>query len=189
MKRLSKARIAPGTALGVIALVVALGGGALAASGGNGTITACVQKQSALLYQAKKCAKHDRKLSWSTRGPVGAVGAVGATGAQGPQGNPGSARGWAFIDSDGTVKNRGGAVSISIHKVKTGEYCLLFAPKLDSLTFQPIVATLQGADFTAGLISANTSVGSDCNPDGGAGVFTMNPAGVATDHQFVVAIM
>lgn len=46
-----------------------------------------------------------------------------------------------------------------------------------------------GADLTPGLISVNSSTGSDCNADGGFGVFTMNPAGAAADYQFVVAVM
>jgi hypothetical protein len=209
MSRLLSARSAPAIALGVIALVIAASGGALAASGG-GSITACVHKNSGGLYRASRCAKHDRKLTWSVAGPRGGVGPAGpqgpeaprgdvgatgpkgetgATGETGPQGVPGSARGFAFVDDDGTVVTEGGAIHIGIHKIKTGAYCLKLNPKPASQTFVPIVATIQGPDFTAGLINVNTSFGSDCNVDGGAGVFTMNASGVPTDHQFVVAVM
>ena len=82
---------------------------------------------------------------------------------------------------------KGGSIDIAIDRVKTGEYCLKMNPK--PAFFAPIVATIQGPDPTAGLISVNSAVGSDCNPDGGFGVFTMNTAGAAADHDFVVAIM
>jgi Collagen triple helix repeat (20 copies) len=120
-------------------------------------------------------------------GPQGPAGTKGSVGPQGPQGNPGSARGFAFVESDGTVITKGGSIDIKIDRVKTGEYCLLLNPKPGF--FAPIVATIQGPDLTAGLINVNTSFGSDCNPDGGYGVFTMNAAGKATDQQFVVAVM
>jgi hypothetical protein len=192
MKRLSTARSAA-IALAVIALVVAASGAAFAATRGGGSITACVHRLGGGLYQAKHCAKRERKLTWSVAGPAGATGRQGAAGAkgdggaQGAQGDSGSAPGFAFVLADGTVQKKGGSIDIAIHKVKTGEYCLKMSP--DPGFFAPIVATIQGPDLTAGLISANTSAGSDCNADGGKGVFTMNAAGAAADHQFVVAVM
>jgi hypothetical protein len=192
-KRLLTARSAPAIALAIIALVVAAGGAAVAASHGSGSITACVHKTGGGLYRAKHCAKRDTKLTWSAAGPVGVAGpqgpagAKGDAGAQGPKGDPGSARGFAFVDADGTVHGKGGSIDIAVHKVKTGEYCLKMNPKPDF--YAPIVATIQGPDLTPGLINVNTSFAGDCNADGGQGVFTMNAAGAAADHQFVVAVM
>ena len=171
MKRVFGIRGAPAAALGVIALIIAASGVALAASPG-GSITVCVHKPDGRLYRAKHCAGRDAKLSWSVTGPRGA---------------PGSARGFAYVRSDGTVITKGGSIDIAIDRVKTGEDCLKMNPK--PAFFAPIVATIQGPDLTAGLISVNSAVGSDCNPDGGFGVFTMNTAGAAADHDFVVAIM
>src|SRR2546421_260859 len=141
MKQILATRSAPAIVLGIIALVVAAGGGAYAATSGGGRITVCVHKNGGGLYQAKKCAKHDRKLSWGAsgrrgatgrQGPIGVQGATGAkgdtgaqgptgakgdTGAQGPQGIegiPGSARGFAFVKSDGTVITQGGSIAISV---------------------------------------------------------------------------
>ena len=199
MKRPWSTRSGLMAVLGAIGLGVAAGGVAFAASGGGGAITACVHHVGGGLYEAKHCAKHDRRLTWNAVGPRGATGLAGATGPAGSRGDtgsqgipgqrgdPGSARGFAFVDSDGTVVTKGGSIDIAVHKVKTGEYCLLLNPKPDF--FAPILATIQGPDLTAGLINVNSSSGSDCNPDGGIGVFTMNPAGAATDHQFVVAVM
>jgi hypothetical protein len=87
---------APAMVLGALALIVAAGGGALAASGGAGaTITACVNKHDRALYQARNCKKGDKKLKWNERGrqgsqgPQGARGVQGATGLQGPTGDMG----------------------------------------------------------------------------------------------------
>jgi hypothetical protein len=121
-------------------------------------------------------------------GKNGPTGATGPTGAQGTPGTPGSARGFAYVKADGTVEGKGGSIDIAIHKVSTGEYCLILTPRQEFRA--PILATLQGEDSTAGLISVNTAFGSDCNPFGAyGGVFTKNLAGTATDHEFVVAIM
>jgi hypothetical protein len=53
----------------------------------------------------------------------------------------------------------------------------------------PILATIQGGDRTAGSIRVNSVVGGDCAADGSFGVFTMNTAGAAADHDFVVALV
>src|SRR6185312_2150602 len=82
MRRLSKSA----ATLGAVALL--LGGGtayALASSTGA-TIAVCVKHDGGTLYRAKKCAKHDSRLSWNKQG---APGATGATGAQGPKGDTG----------------------------------------------------------------------------------------------------
>jgi hypothetical protein len=82
----------PAFAVAVLALIVAAAGGAYAASSQQ-TITVCVSHKSGTLYQARRCARHDSKLSWNRQGVPGAQGpqgAQGAQGAQGPQGVPGS---------------------------------------------------------------------------------------------------
>jgi hypothetical protein len=192
MHRVLKAKVTPAV-LAAIALAIVTTGAGLAASGGGGAITACVHHKGGALYRATRCPSHDTKLTWNKTGPAGPIGPRGPAGTkgnagpQGRQGNPGSARGFAFVDANGTVKTKGGSIDIKIDKIKTGEYCLLLSPKPGF--FAPIVATIQGPDLTPGLISVNTSFGSDCNSDGGYGVFTMNTAGTATDHQFVVAVM
>jgi hypothetical protein len=68
-------RVAVG--LSAVALICAIGGGAYAASKTAGKITACVNHAGGGLYQARKCAKHDKSLTWNQ------------TGIQGPQGLPG----------------------------------------------------------------------------------------------------
>lgn len=80
----------PATAL-VVAVLMAAGGGAYAlATSAGGTITVCVSHANGTLYEAKKCAKHDKKLSWNTQGREGIQGLHGAQGQQGAQGPQGA---------------------------------------------------------------------------------------------------
>lgn len=74
-------------AVAIAALMLAATGGAFAASAG-GTVSACVKKHGGALYEAKHCARGDRKLSWNKLGPQGASGAAGPPGAQGPGARP-----------------------------------------------------------------------------------------------------
>jgi hypothetical protein len=84
-----------------LALFVALGGGAFAATGGfvgsNGTITVCVGKGGALtaVKSGRKCPKRQTTLLLNQLGRPGAKGVNGSNGAQGPRGaqGPGGAQG------------------------------------------------------------------------------------------------
>jgi hypothetical protein len=86
---LTSGRVA--VALSAAALFCAIGGGAYAAASSSKTVTVCVKHSGGELYQAKKCAKRDKKLSWNEKGVAGAVGATGAAGAPGAAGTPGAA--------------------------------------------------------------------------------------------------
>jgi hypothetical protein len=91
MRRLLAARGASGLAAGALILLIAGGGYALAnGSSGGRTINACVHKKGRGVYVAKKCAKHDAKLSWNKVGPRGTAGPTGQTGPMGPKGAPGN---------------------------------------------------------------------------------------------------
>ena len=92
--------------LGIAASVVAAGGAyALASSLAAGQITVCVRHKGGTLYKAKKCVKHDKKLSWNKHGRRGATGATGATGPQGGQGPQGpGAHSFAMTLTNGTGK-------------------------------------------------------------------------------------
>ncbi len=88
MRKLLAARGTSAGLVGVVMLLVAGGGYALA-SGGN-SITLCVSKDGGGVYKAKKCQKGDSKLTFSKRGPAGPKGARGSQGPQGTQGTPGT---------------------------------------------------------------------------------------------------
>jgi hypothetical protein len=85
-----------------LALVFAMSGGAIAASGGfssSGKLRACVNGEGGLrlLKSGKHCARGQKTVAWNQQGPTGAPGtkgtggasgAAGAQGAQGPSGSP-----------------------------------------------------------------------------------------------------
>jgi hypothetical protein len=79
-----------------LALVLAMSGGAVAATGGfssGGTLRACANEEGAirLLKPGKKCAKGQQQVAWNQTGPAGAKGVAGAIGATGATGAAGSA--------------------------------------------------------------------------------------------------
>jgi hypothetical protein len=91
-------------AVGLCGLLAAGGGYALASGSNGGTITVCVSHHGGALYKAKRCAKHDKKLTWNKQGQQGRQGIQGVqgqTGGTGPQG-PGAtslAQDWASAAS------------------------------------------------------------------------------------------
>jgi hypothetical protein len=72
-------------------LVAATAGGAYAAGMSGGSVSACVHHNGGGLYEAHRCARHDRGLQWSVRRPSGPPGAAGAAGPAGAPGAPGLA--------------------------------------------------------------------------------------------------
>ena len=89
MRRLFAARGASAVGVGIVVLLVSGGGYAIASGGGGGRINACVHKAGGGLYVAKKCGRHNTKLSWNKVGPTGAAGATGAAGSAGSVGPTG----------------------------------------------------------------------------------------------------
>ncbi|MEA2375940.1 MAG: hypothetical protein QOD53_2403 [Thermoleophilaceae bacterium] len=83
------------TVVAYLALFVALGGGALAATsfvGSDGKVRGCVSKKGQLtvLKAGKKCKKGRSQIAWSQKGPKGdtGVGEKGAKGDTGPSTGP-----------------------------------------------------------------------------------------------------
>jgi hypothetical protein len=83
-------------AYGVLALLIALGGTAYAATSfvsANGKVRGCVSKKGQLTVlkkSAKKCAKGRTLITWSQKGPTGPIGPIGPTGPAGSTGSTGS---------------------------------------------------------------------------------------------------
>jgi hypothetical protein len=89
--RMKKFRISPSLGVAVLALVLVAAGGAYAAvRTSTKTISVCVHHSAGGLYRARRCAAHDRRVSWNAGGRRGAVGATGAQGPAGAQGQPGT---------------------------------------------------------------------------------------------------
>jgi Collagen triple helix repeat (20 copies) len=77
-----------GAAGGLVLLAVA--GGALAATGGSDTINACYGSNGSLrIAGSTGCAKNETAISWNQTGPTGPVGPTGPRGADGPAGPTG----------------------------------------------------------------------------------------------------
>jgi Collagen triple helix repeat (20 copies) len=129
MRWLFASRGASAAATGILVLLLAGGGYAIAASGSS--IRACANKRSGALRLANRCKKSERGLSWNANGPTGAAGSRGPQGPQGPQGiqgtqgvqgAPGTAKAYGLINSNGTLSRSSGNVTVS--KVNVGEYCV-----------------------------------------------------------------
>lgn len=105
MRVLSKLTYA--NVMSTIALFVALGGGAFAASrfvSSNGAVSLCVSPNGSVrvLAEKKRCAKRTQVISINTRGPAGPRGPAGAAGAWGASGAGGYSTGPGLTIS-GTV--------------------------------------------------------------------------------------
>jgi len=80
--------------MATVAVVFAMTGGAIAATGGftsGGTLKACVNEEGRmkLLKSGERCKRGQKSVSWNQTGPTGGKGATGAAGAQGAQGGQG----------------------------------------------------------------------------------------------------
>jgi hypothetical protein len=78
---LTNGRVA--VALSAVALICAAGGGAYAATSSGKKISVCIKHTGGDLYKAKKCAKHDKSLTWNQAGIQGPQGVQGVSGVQG----------------------------------------------------------------------------------------------------------
>ena len=98
----------PAMAVALAALVLGASGGAYAAvATSSGTITACAHHKGGGLYLARKCARHDKRLTWNAIGPRGAAGTQGLQGSQGLQGLRGLQGLQGQTGSQGTTGARG----------------------------------------------------------------------------------
>jgi hypothetical protein len=93
-----KARLTYANVMASVAVFVALGGGAYAATGvsfvsSSGAINGCVPKHGGtlqVLRPGKKCPKGDTPLSFNARGSVGPAGPAGKSGLAGASGSSGT---------------------------------------------------------------------------------------------------
>jgi hypothetical protein len=190
------------TCVAAVVLGGAAAGGAYAATQSTpGLVSACVHTRGGGLYLAGKCARHDRRVTWSVTGPAGAPGPTGAQGPPGPpgaEGAPGAAASTllAQVNFDGTL----GAASpgIRVDKAGLGTYEVDFGRDITRC-----VASVQQGGIPAGP-GGSTGVGdgaahayifgagatfADGFPSGDTvDVTTVNHGGLA-DSSFQIAIL
>jgi hypothetical protein len=176
-----------------LALVLAMSGGAVAATGGfssGGTLKACANEEGVirLLKPGKSCKKGQKSVSWNQTGPAGAKGLAGATGTTGATGSAGSPGAKGESGADGTARaygvvNSAGQIvaakskNLTVQKTGTGSYCV--RPTGGGINFATVQAVAT-ADFNDGsgpnhiveTIEADSTNAEDC--PGGWEFFTYN---------------
>jgi hypothetical protein len=115
MQRIRK-HLSYANVIATFALVFAMTGGAIAATGGftsNGTIKACVNEEGGLklLKAGKHCKRGQKTVAWNQTGPVGAKGAAGSPGAPGATGATGDTK-WASVNEDGLLLGSKGVTGV-----------------------------------------------------------------------------
>jgi hypothetical protein len=119
MKRIAKHLSYPNVAA-TLAVVLALSGGAVAATGGftsGGKLRACVSQEGSLklLKPGKKCKKGQSPISWNQVGPKGPAGAQGPAGASGAPAAPATSAVtlWAEVNASGQLVASSGVTNVT----------------------------------------------------------------------------
>jgi hypothetical protein len=212
-RRLGERMPSPAMLVALIALVLAIGGTAIAAiPGQDGSISACYRMKGGALRviaAGKSCAKGERQIAWNQRGPsgprgdAGVPGSRGDAGERGPQGAPGpqgelglqGAPGlpatslWAAVRADGT-KSRGSGVTSTL-KIVTGLYEVTFNQSVSSCDFVATLGNPDALEITSGQIGAAQNLGGGfSNLPTQVLVSTTNSAGTAaTNLPFFLTVI
>lgn len=168
MKRI-RAHLSYANLAATLALLFAMSGGAVAATGGfssGGSIRACVNEEGGvkLLKAGGRCGRSRKSIAWNITGPAGPKGATGASGATGgagapgkegaagkegktgTEGQPGTARAYANVASTGVVSTSHVKNVLSTSRVAAGIYCVNLPSSID-VNSTTAVATI---DITGG---------------------------------------
>ena len=151
-----------------LAVFLAAGGVAWAASGSGGVIHACYKKRGGALRIAHRCRHGEKRLSWNQVGPLGprgfkgssvkgktgATGPPGPTGPQGPAGKEGAkgetgpagqARAWGTITPGNPARIKPGSHGVVSAKTTEGEgTCVLLAASIEAASVSPVVTSASG---------------------------------------------
>jgi hypothetical protein len=155
-------RPSPAGVIACLALAIALGGTAFAATalprnsvGSAQVINGSLKKAD--LSRATVTALHGARGPQGiqgVQGPPGPQGAQGVKGAQGAQGVPGSARAYGLVSLAGTLSRSKNVVAVTRHGF--GVNCIALAPSIDASQTGAIVTPDYAQDSTDLSGSANT---------------------------------
>lgn len=163
-----------------LALVFAMSGGAIAATGGfstGGELQACVNEEGSLklLKSGKKCKRGQKTVAWSMRGPAGTAGAngapgtpgaPGANGAEGPKGGNGAEEKWASIGEQAQIKAGKGVVAAALVNTPVTHYAVAF--DRDMTNCAVVADPMTSAEATGAVVLAGTEVFVYLKTGGGA---------------------
>ena len=178
-----------------LALVFAMTGGAIAATGGftsGGKLQACVNQEGGLklLKAGKHCKRGQKTVAWNQSGPVGAKGIAGAPGApgangaqggQGGQGPQGTALAFAHVSAAGILDTAHSKnVSAAKLSASAGIFCLTVTVPVTNVTgTEDVGGSLVGGNVDADLAGQDPVKAIDkfCPADTNAMVITEREGG------------
>ena len=185
----------PGLVVAIVALVLSLGGTAVAAR--HYLVTNTKQISPAALKQLTDIAAH--KAALQATGAPGAPGAkgsegppgpaiVGPAGAKGPEGDPWDGGGWAVVNGDGTLA-RSNNPAVEAEQLgeegEEGTYAVTFDRNVTSCAYEASIG-LAGTENTANPGFVTVVRWSEQAES--VLVQTYNPAGVLADRGFHLAV-
>ncbi len=202
--------------MATVAVFLALGGGAFAATKGlttkGGAIHGCVSARThvlTVLKPGKRCERGHVALAFNAKGvpgatgpagPAGPAGQAGAVGAPGPMGETGTA-GEAgtpgapgknavslFVSTleSGTIVNSSGSVTVSAGG--NGSYIVTFPQDVSECAPTVSIGNTSGNTLPAGFAAARADGPINSNDLDLVDVVTHNAAGTATDLPFNLAM-
>jgi hypothetical protein len=124
-------RPSPALIVSIMALVLAMGGFAVAAiPDGSGVIHGCYKKKKGTLrlVSGTKCKKSEKSISWNEKGQPGTAGAQGAQGGKGDKGDAGTPATvlWAVVNAAGTLSRGSSHVVSTTKNTDPGRYTVKF---------------------------------------------------------------
>jgi Collagen triple helix repeat (20 copies) len=191
--------------MATVAVFLALGGGAFAASGliaKNGTIHGCVSKRTHVLSVIKaggKCGRGHVSLAFNAKGvtgargpkgptgPMGEPGAAGSPGRTGAPGDPGKSASALFVSTleTGAIVNSSGGVTVDDNS--PGAYIVTFPQDVSECVPTANLGNTSGNVLPAGSVSARADGAiQPVNPADLdlVDVSTFNTAGTRTNEPF-----
>jgi hypothetical protein len=194
MKRVWR-RPSPALIISIIALVLGMGGFAVAAiPDSSGVLHGCYKKKKGTLrlVSGSKCKKSEKSVSWNQKGQAGANGAAGAKGDKGDKGDAGPNAQHALVKEDGTILAQTGGITVT-----TGTTGVFFVTFPDAVTGKSVAVTWSRKSAggvtgeVSGTLCGGGTEGVACGSSNNSStvlVNTANNSGTVTNNAFYVTV-